>query len=100
MRDHRHLLAGKQLADGVVVIRVRVRDEHAEQWLPERLEAGAEGAAVGQQQRRVDRDHPVDTLDQVRVDEQTDLAGSIRVHGWSHASRLGTTWLTGNMNPV
>ena len=82
------------------MIRVRVRDQHAPQWLPERLEARAEGAAVGQQQRRVDRDHTFDTFNQVRVDEQTDLAGSVRVHGWSHASKLGTASLAGNMNPV
>ena len=100
MRDHRHLLAREQLGDRVVVIGVRVRDEHAEQRLAERLEACPEGAAVGQQQRRVDRNDPVGALDQVGVDEQAGLAGAVGVHDRSHASSVRTASPGANTDPV
>ena len=87
VRDHRHLLAREQLADRVVVIGVRVRDQHAEQRLAERLEARPERAAVRQQQRRVDRHDPLGALHQVGVDEQPGLARAVRVHDRSHAPR-------------
>jgi hypothetical protein len=100
MRDHRHLLAREQLGDRVVVIGVRVSDEHAQQRLPERLEACSEGAAVGEQQRRVDRDDPVGAFGQVGVDEQAGLAGAVSVHDRSHAPSVRTASRVANTDPV
>ena len=100
MRDHRHVLAGEQFGDRVVVVGVRVRDEHAQQRLPERLEPSPEGTTVRQQQRRIDRDHPVGAFDQVGVDEQPGLAGAVGVHDRGHARRLRAGPRLANTNAV
>ena len=52
------------------------------------------------QQRRVDGDHPVGALDQIGVDEQPGLAGTVGVHDRSHASSLGTVSPGANTDPV
>jgi hypothetical protein len=97
---HGNRLAGDQLGDRVVVIGVRVCNQHAEERLSERLEARPKGVAVGEQQRRVDRYHTVGALDQVGVDEQPDLAGAVRVHDRNHAPSLRTAAPAANTDQV
>jgi hypothetical protein len=82
--DDRHLLARQELGDGVVVVGMRMRDEHAEQRLVQRLETGSKGAPLGEQERGVDRRDPLRPLDEVGVDKEPGLAGAVGVDGRRH----------------
>src|SRR5439155_3657419 len=53
-RDDGDVVAGEQLRDRVVVVGMRMRDQHAEERLAQSLEAGAERLPVREQERRVD----------------------------------------------
>ncbi len=83
--DDGHLDVSDELDDASVVIGVRVRDEHRQERLAERLELCAEGAAVGDGQRAVDCDDPLIRLDEVGVDEGARWARRVAVD----ASLLG-----------
>jgi hypothetical protein len=75
---HRHFVTGEH-RQTVEVVRVRMRDQHAQQRLVQRCDPGGEGADITQQQVRVNQHDTLGRLDQVAVDEQTRFGGGICV---------------------
>ena len=69
-RDDRHVVAGDQLGQAAVVVRMRVRQQHRAQRLPQLFEPCAHRAAVGDGEQAVDRDHAGVGLDEVGVHER------------------------------
>ena len=76
------------------MVRVRVRENDAEQRLAERLGVRAQAASAGHRQRRVDGDDAVGALDQVRVDRRVRRLGAVAMdEQGSHdpdGTRVGT----------
>lgn len=80
-RMDRDLTVADQLQRPVEVVRMGVGDEHAEQRLVQRGQAGPEGGDVGDQQVGVDDHHAGRCLQEVGVDEQAALGGGVGVDG-------------------
>jgi hypothetical protein len=79
-REDRHVGTLEDRGQGTVVVGVRMRDQHREQALAGRRHEGAEGVAVGDTERAVDRHHAVWNFDEVRVDGEQ--AGAKAMNDW------------------